>query len=86
MFMTNGEEEYRKELNGLGNGALDQHYIGTDTDAIYHFIDDVVISGKDTMKDMRNKFVNDVLLPPNGKSVVDNTMDIICSNLLLPTN
>ena len=81
MFMTNGEKEYRKELNGLGNGALDQHYIGTDTDAIYHFIDDVVLSNNDPKKDQRNKFVNDVLLPPNGKSVVDNTMDVICDGL-----
>ena len=83
MFMTNGEEEYRKELNGLGNGALDQHYIGTDTDAIYHFIDDIVIGGKDTMRNQRNKFVNDILLPPNGKSVVENTMDVINKGLKL---
>ena len=81
MFMTNGEEEYRKELNGLGNGALDQHYIGTDTDAIYHFLDDIVIGENDTMKEQRNKFVNDILLPPNGKSVVENTMDIIYKGL-----
>ena len=83
MFMTNGEKEYRKELNGLGNGALDQHYMGTDTDAIYHFIEDIVIAGKDTMKIQRNKFVNDILLPPNGKSVVDNTMNIIYKELKL---
>lgn len=83
LFMTNGEEEYRKELNGLGNGALDQHYIGTDTDAIYHFIDDIVIGGKDTMRNQRNKFVNDILLPPNGKSVAENTMDVIYKGLKL---
>ena len=81
MFMTNGEKEYRQELNGLGNGALDQHYIGTDTAAIYRFIDDVVIGGNDTMKEQRNKFVNDILLPPNSKSVVENTMDVICNGL-----
>ena len=81
MFMANNEKEYRKELNGLGNGALDQHYIGTDIDAIYRFLDDVVIGGKDIMKGQRAKFVNDILLPPNGKSVVENTMDFIYKGL-----
>ena len=83
MFLTNDEEEYRQELNGLGNGALDQHYIGTETDDIYHFLDDIVIGGKDTMKEQRIRFANDILLPPNGKSVVKNTIDIIYKGLRL---
>ena len=86
MYFSRNENEYRKELNGLGNGSLDQHYIGTNTDAIYSFIDNIVLGSNDPKKEQRNKFVNDILLPPNGKSVVENTMDIICSNLLLPTN
>ena len=81
LFMTNGEKEYRQVLNGLGNGALDQHYIGSHTDDIYRFIDNIVIGGKDTMKDQRNKFVNDFLLPPNNNSVVENTMRIIYHGL-----
>ena len=81
MYITEKEDEYRKELNGLGNGALDQHYIGTNIVAIYRFIDDVTIKGNDVMKERRNKFVNNFLLPPNDKSVTENTMDIIYNGL-----
>ena len=81
MYVSKHVKEYRKELNGLGNGALDQHYMGTSTSDILLFIDNVVIGGNDTMEVQRNNFVNEFLLPPNGKSVVNNTMDIIYKGL-----
>ena len=73
MFMTNYDRE--SQCNVVGKKAFNAHYHGTSREDIISFIEDVVIGGNDTLKEKRENFYNDILVPPNGKSVAEN---IIC--------
>ena len=76
MFITN---DYNKHLEGksdFGKLAMEQHYIGNNKEDIIHFIENVVLRGNDPMKAGREDFFNQYLLPPNGKTVAQNTMDV----------
>ena len=57
------------------------HYIGKTEEDIVKFIEDVVLKDNDPMKKQRDDFFNKNLLPPNGKSVAQNTMDEILKSL-----
>lgn len=63
-------------LNDFGRMAFDLHYKGRCEKDIESFIQDV-ITGKDEMKNAREKFYNDYLLPPNGKSPSANIINAI---------
>lgn len=69
------------QFNKLGKMALDHHYHGSVKEDIIHFIDEVVIEGKDRMKDKRSRFYRDILSPPNGRSASRNIYDILCKEL-----
>jgi hypothetical protein len=56
-------------------------YIGKDEADIRHFIDDVVLGGNDPMQEKRQAFFNQYLLPPNGKSTAQNTLDDLLASL-----
>jgi CDP-glycerol glycerophosphotransferase (TagB/SpsB family) len=79
MFMTNYDRE--SQCNAVGKKAFAAHYHGTSKDDIQHFIEDVVIGGKDTMAEKRHTFYNDILVPPNGKSVAENIINEITTAL-----
>ena len=81
MYIADNFEEQVAEMAEFGQLAMRQHYVGRSCDDIIRFIEDVVISGYDPMKDARMQFVNKYLLPPNGKTVVQNTMDILLKEL-----
>lgn len=79
MFMTNYDRE--SQCNAVGKRAFAAHYHGTSREDIQSFIEDVVISGKDTMSEKRHQFYQDILVPPNGKSVAENIIEEITSAL-----
>jgi hypothetical protein len=60
---------------------MNLHYIGQDLQDIVAFIEEVVLKGNDPMKQQRLQFRNDCLLPPNGKTVAENTMDVLLREL-----
>ena len=66
-----------KEANGLGKEIYECHYIGKDGNDIRSFITDTVIKGDDKLKERRECIRNKYMLPPNGKTTAENTMDII---------
>lgn len=79
MFMTNYDRE--SQCNAVGKRAFAAHYHGTSREDIQSFIEDVIIGGKDTMSVKRHQFYQDILVPPNGKSVGENIINEITTAL-----
>ena len=76
MFITNNYEKHLEGKSDFGKLAMEQHYIGKNKEDIIHFIENVVLEGNDPMQLNREDFFNKYLLPPNGKTVAQNTMDV----------
>lgn len=75
LYLLNGTDHY-KDLNEFGAMAFDLHYKGRCKEDIETFINKV-IEGRDEMKEAREKFYNDYLLPPDGYSATDNIIKAI---------
>lgn len=73
MYLVNGKEH---PLNSFGKGCYEQYYKGTNVADIEQFVQNV-IHGIDPMKEQRELFFHDYLLPPNGKTACDNIIDSI---------
>ena len=76
MYVADNFEEQVEEMAEFGKLAMWQHYVGKDQKDILDFIENVVLKGDDPMKEGREQFKKDYLLPPNGKTVAQNTMDV----------
>lgn len=81
MFVSDDFEKLVAEKGTFGQLAMHQHYIGNNQQDIINFIENVVLKGDDPMKEDRERFKKDYLLPPNGKTVAQNTMDILLKEL-----
>lgn len=69
--------KFREEdLNDFGKMAFELHNKGCDAESIERFIQSV-IRDEDNKKEQRDYFYIHYLLPPNGRSSVDNIMDAI---------
>lgn len=79
MFLANYDRE--GQCNKVGKKAFDCHYHGLSADDIESFVRDVVLGGKDTKQEIRNEFYQNILVPPNGKSVAENIIDEISKAL-----
>lgn len=79
MFLANYDRE--GQSNEVGKKAFAAHYHGVSAEDIEKFITDVVINNKDTMQSVRNEFYQNILVPPNGKSVAENIIDEISKAL-----
>lgn len=76
MYIAQNFEDQVAEKNDFGKIAMKLHYVGKCKDDIIDFIENVVLKGDDPMKPQRQQFKQDYLLPPNGKTVAENTMDV----------
>ncbi len=76
MYIAQNFEEQVVEKNELGKMAMRCHYVGKSSEDIIKFIEEVVIGGIDPIKSKRESFRDECLLPPNGKSVAENVMEI----------
>lgn len=77
MYIAQDFEEQVAEKNELGEKAMCCHYIGKTKEDVIDFIENVVLHGSDPMKVERQNFRKEYLLPPNGKTVAENTMDVL---------
>lgn len=64
------------EMSPFGQKAFDLHYKGCTKEDIEKFIQNV-IKGIDPMRNEREKFYNDYLLPPHGKTACENIINSI---------
>lgn len=69
------------KYNKTGLEAYRVHYHAYNTDDIYNFIENIILGGHDPLYIQRKEFFDRNLLPPNGKSVAQNVMDILTSYL-----
>ena len=83
MFVSKDMTPVLSTLSDFGKKAYGLHYIGGDEAAIRRFIDKVVLGGDDPMREQREQFFSDYLLPPEGKSVAQNMLDDIVGSLEL---
>lgn len=77
MFLC--KDDTGNNLNPYGAGCLSMHYKGKSIQDVRYFIEEVILNEVDTMKEERNFFYKEYLLPPNGKSVGKNMYDILKS-------
>ena len=73
------DEFVENRFNKFGKMALEQHYHANSEKDIFEFIDNVVCLGKDTKKEMRDKFFEGYLRTPNNKPASQNIKDAICN-------
>ena len=77
MYVADNIEEQISNKNELGEKAMRLHYIGKTKQDIIDFIENVVLKGEDPMKQEREQFKQDYLLPPNDKTVAQNMADVL---------
>lgn len=83
MFTTQNLEASCNELNALGKKCMDLHYIGKTVDDIRSFIDEIVLNGKDNLKQQRDFFYHQYLVPPNCHSVAENIYNDLLESLFI---
>lgn len=81
MYIAKNFEEQLKEKNDFGKIAMNLHYVGKCKQDIIDFIENVVLAGEDPLKPQRQQFLEDYLIPPHGKTVAENTMDVLLREL-----
>ena len=80
MYMAKNFEEQVAVKSQFGKLAMQQQYVGKDRKDILSFVEEVVMKGNDYMKEEREKFVAQYLVPPHGKTVAENTIDVFLKN------
>lgn len=76
LFLSNYDRQ--KDSNEVSLKAFGCRYHAETSEEIESFVRDVIIDGNDTMKEKREKFYNEVLLPPNGNFVAENILQDTC--------
>ena len=74
-------EEVKATANELGKQAYDAHYKVKTLSDIKAFIEDVVLSGNDTMASVRNNFFDTYLRPKDGKTASQFIYDDIVKSI-----
>jgi hypothetical protein len=78
-LFTVKDKDIRDRFNLFGKLGFEQLYHANNENDIIAFIEDVVINGNDPKNEMRMKFYNDYLIPPNNKSASENIVEFIRS-------
>ena len=77
MYIAENFDEQVAEKNDFGKIAMHLHYVGKNHQDIIDFIENVVLAGEDPLKPRRQQFREDYLIPPRGKTVAENTVDVL---------
>lgn len=83
MFISRDIKAFKKGQTEQSCKSLDAHYIGKNKQDIINFINSIVLGNDDPMLPVREAFRNAYLMPPNGKTVAQNTMDDLVKSLNL---
>lgn len=80
MFLTRDIDSVIYDHDEFGQKCVLNHYIGSTEEDIVCFIENVVLKGDDPMKQQREQFYNDNLVPPSGKTTAENIyIDLVTS-------
>ena len=80
MFVKQSREQ--QDTTELCRRAIDSHYIGRSMDDVRQFVE-MVLRGEDTMREQRQQFFNNYLLPKTGTDVPLNIYNDIVTTLKL---
>ena len=80
MFVKQSREQ--QDTTELCRRAIDSHYIGRNMDDVRRFVE-MVLRGEDTMREQRQQFFNNYLLPKSGTDVPLNIYNDIVTTLKL---
>ncbi|MDR8393035.1 CDP-glycerol glycerophosphotransferase family protein [Aliifodinibius sp. S!AR15-10] len=67
----------RERLHQFGKMALHRHYQAQRGDEILKFIEHQALQQKDPMQEVRTRFVNSRLMPPNEKTAAENIVNYV---------
>ena len=81
MYIQKDLKAYADSLSEFGKLALEAHYVGKNKQDVIDFIEKIILKGEDSMYPIRKQFYERFLLPPNNKSVAENTLDDILRSL-----
>lgn len=81
VLFTHNKMNFGNHISQFAHIVFNTHYMGEKDIDIKRFIDDVVLSGVDPLKQKRLETLNSYLIPPNGKSCARNTMEDLNSSL-----
>ena len=81
MFVSKDIDALLDTQSDFGKLAYKMQYIGKNAEDVVRFVEDIVLGGSDQLKPQRKAFFNDYLLPPNGKTVAENTLDDLVASL-----
>lgn len=73
------KEDTGENLNYYGKKCLSMHYKAYCIQDIQNFIEETILNKKDIMKNKREAFYEEYLLPPNGQSVGQNIYNTLKS-------
>lgn len=80
MFLSNGRD-FKVQYNAFAQECLKHYYIGKNKEDIEIFIVNL-INGKDMLKEKRNLYLKNKLMPPNGKLASENIIDNLVKELI----
>lgn len=81
IYLTNNNF-YRNRFNEIGLACLDKHYIAGSKDDIDNILTNIIMN-VDPIKQERINFVENILLPKNGKLASENIIENLASELML---
>ena len=81
MFVSKDMDSILATQSDFGKLVYSLHYLGQSMNDVHAFITDTVLLGNDPMLNQRRDFFDRHLLPPNNKSVAQNTLDDLVQSL-----
>ncbi len=72
ILFTMKDENIKERFNCFGKRVFNYLYTGNDYEDLNIFIENQVLKEKDWMKDKRNKFFNDEILPKSRSTASEN--------------
>lgn len=84
MFVSKDLDSILATQSDFGKLVYSLHYMGQTMHDVQAFVNNTVLHGDDPMLDQRHDFFNRYLLPPNDKSVAQNTLDDLVQSLFTP--
>lgn len=81
LFVSDNLPKIKGELSEFGNRCLDLHYHANTREAVISFIENVVLNEEDCRRSERMTFVDEVMMPPGGRTAAQNAFDEIIRGL-----
>ncbi len=81
LCFTMKDDDVKNRFNSFGKRIFEFLYIAKDDLAVDFFIDKIIIEKNDYLKDSRNRFLNETILPKSGRTASENIYNEIIHEL-----